>query len=673
MSGSALARLRRRWTIFALLLVICIIGSWWLRPGGAMAGSQLPRPPMIAYPADTGHGAWSRVVDAPYPVRVFPTRSYSCPAWRRRWLTSGEVSVAVVVWTCQESNDAAVVLWKILALESSSPGITNSYVPVAREPNAWVLSESPQPATDGLRQTGIYLARANYLVAVAARAPVGSAINPADLAAQVLLQERSLLPGPDHHISAPPLLGNALNKLIGGIIAICLLVFLPIRYARNPLKGQRYEVRHGDSHWIDVTSKARRLKWSLRFRALVRILFVLAAAGTIVSRELTPAAAVYLVAGVWLGWLRPIGRTLRDWKPRKVRGTYLRHNKRAWMEPMLASASLVCIAAAVALCLLDLLLYTFGLAQSPLVVGGFLDPRYLNQIPAWQETSLALLIAVPTNDVLQVTSVSLVLLIGAAAILRRFGRRFALADAEIAQQADNRDPVLYLRNFSDDVLKMPSSALGRTSLTERLSLVRLQPFEEIVTRHLRRVGPVIALAHPSTRLPQIGTAKVVRTNETWENQIKEWVHKSSMAVVAVTPPEVSAGLKTEIELLAGEAAHLPVLLVISPYKARDVAIRWQKFGSEAIKLPRFAGLAGFLQHNSGAHFMVYKPGSGWIAWGAKTRSEYTYAVSFAEAAKVAGFAFTTRQRPKEAAGTFLATDGRIRDGLPVRRHVRPGG
>jgi hypothetical protein len=642
MPESALARLRRRWTIFALFLAICILGSWWLRPGAAMA-AQLPRPPMIGYPAATGHGAWSRVVDAPYPVSVFPTRSYSCPAWRRRWLTSGEVSVAVVVWTCQESNDAAVVLWKLLVLGSSNPGGANGYVPLTQEPNAWTLSESPQPATGGLRQTGIYLARANYLVAVVARAPVASAINPADLAARVLLQEKALLPGPDHHISAPPLLSNAFNQLFGGIIAICLLIFLPIRYARNPLRGQRYEVRYGDSHWIDVTSKARRLKWSLRFRALVRVLFVLAAAGTIGSRELTAEAAIFLVAGVWLGWLRPIGRTLRDWKPRKIRGTYLRHNKRAWMEPVLASASLVCIAAAVALCLLDLVLYTFGLGQSPLVVGGFLDPRYLNQIPAWLEASLALLVAVPANDVLQVTSLGLVLLIGAAALLRRFGRRFALADAEVAQRADHRDPVLYLRNFSDDVLKMPSSALGRTSLSERLSLVRLQPFEEILARHLRRVGPVIALAHPSTRLPQIGTAKVIRANETWEDQIKEWVYKSSMAVVAVTPPELSAGLKTEIELLAGEAAHLPVLLVISPYKARDVAIRWHRFGSEAIKLPRFAGLSGFLERNSGAHFMVYKPGFGWMAWGARTRSEYTYAVSFAESAKAAGFAFTARR------------------------------
>jgi hypothetical protein len=663
MPGSALVRLRRRWMIFALFPAVCTLGSWWLWPGPAMAGPQLSRPPMIEYPAATDHGAWSRVVDAPYPVAVFPTRSYSCPAWRRRWLTSGEVSVAVVIWTCQESNDAAVVLWKILLLESSSPGVANSFVPVAQDPDAWTQSKSPQPATGGLRQTGIYLARANYLVAVVARAPVASAISPADLAARVLLQEKTLLPGPDHRISAPPLLSSAFTKLLGGIIAICLLAFLPVRYARNPLKGQRYEVHCGDRHWIDVTSKARRLKWALRFRALVRVFFVLAVVGTIVGRELTPGAAIYLVVGLWLGWLRPIGRTLRDWKPRKIRGTHLRHNKRAWMEPVLASASLVCIAAAAALCLLDLLLYALGLAQSPLVVGGFLDPRYLNQIPAWQEASLTLLVAVPVDDVLQVTSAGLVLLIGAAAILRRLGRRFALADAAVAQQSDHRDPVLYLRNFSDDILKMPSSALGRTSLSERLSLVRLQPFEEILARHLRSVGPVIALAHPSTRLPRIGTAKVIRTNETWEDQIKEWSYRSSMAIVAVTPPEVSRGLRTEIELLAGEAANLPVLLVISPYKARDVAIRWQRFASEAIRLPRFAGLAYFLEHNSGAHFMAYKPGFGWMAWGARTRSEYTYAVSFAEAAKMAGFAFTgdsDRMKRRAPAWQRVAASIRIR-------------
>lgn len=660
MPGSVFVRLRHRWAIFGLLLVIFTFGSWCPRTATAMAGQQPARPPMVTYPATTGHGAWSRVADALYPVRVFPTSSYGCPAWRRRWVTYGEVSVALVVWTCQQSNDTAVVLWKILLLESPSPGLANAYAPLAQEPDAWALSESPQPSTDGLRQTGIYLARANYLVAVVARAPAGSAVNPADLAARVLLQEKALLPGPDHQISAPPLLNAAVNKLIDGIIAICLLIFLPIRYLRNPLKGQRYEVRQGDIHWIDVTSKARRLKWSLRFRTLVRALFLIAAASAIVNRELTLGTTIYFVVTMWFGWLRPLGRRLRDWKPRKIRGTYLKHNKRAWIEPVLASASLVCIAAAVALCLLALFLYALGIGQSPLVVGGFLNPRYLNQMPAWQEVSVGLLVAVPVNDVLQVTSIGVVVLIGAAAILRRFGRRFALADAEVAQEADHRRPILYLRNFSDDVLKMPSSALGRTSLTERLSLVRLQPFEEILTRHLRRVGPVIALAHPSTRLPQIGTAKVTRTNETWEGQIEEWARRSAMAVVAVTPPEVSAGLKTEIELLADQAAYLPVLLVISPYKAREVAIRWQRFGNEAIKLPRFAGLASFLQHNSGAHFMAYKPGFGWIAWGARKRSEYTYAVSFIEAAEVAGFrSVRTGARRRQRASVWRRTTATV--------------
>lgn len=616
------------WIVFALGFVLCLL-SWWSQPEAALAASGPVRPPMITHPATDGSNGWERVVDAPYGVAFFPARPYRCPAWRRRWITADNVSVAVVVWTCQESNDAAVALWELMFLSGGS-GVTSSYTPLARDPNAWTRSIPAGPSTDGLRETAVLLARSNYVMVVVAKSPASSGIATASLASRVLLQEAALLTGPDHHFSAPPLVNNAVNALLAALITVYLVIFLPIRYLRNPLRKQRYEVRRADANWIDVTAKANRLKWSLRFRAIARLVFLISLASVAVTRNIGVTAAVYLVLGGLFGWIRPVGRFLRDWKPRRVRGVNLRHNRNSWLELVFAMLSLACVLALLIILLVDLGLYGFGLAHSPLVVGGLLDPRYLNAIPAWQEFALTMLIAIPVNDLLQVTSIAAILLLAAAAVLRRFGRRFALADAVIAQQADSRRPILYLRNFSDDVLKMPSSALARTSLTERFSVARLQPFEEILVRHLRRAGPVIALSHPSTRLPALGAAKVVRSNESWQAQIREWADVASLVVVAVTPREVSVGLRWETEFLAQDAPQASVMLVVSPYKQRQVEVRWRKFCSEALKLPRFSGLVHYAEHNSGAHFMV-NSGSGWRVWGAHKRSEFTYAVAFTEA------------------------------------------
>ena len=602
-----------------------------LTPEVALAAAQPAHPPIIDSPGIRESGHWQRTSDARYPAELFPSESYSCPAWRRRWLAPDGASVAVAIWTCHESNDSAAALWELMFLNSASIGVKYSYAPLAQDHDAWVRSLPPGPATGGQRETQVWLARSRYLIVAAARTPAFSVLTSEQLASRVLLQEAALLRGPEHHLSAPPLIANAFSTLIAAIVTACLLIILPIRYARNPLKGQRYEVRESDARWTDVTSRARRLKWSARFRALMRVLFFFALAGIIVSRHLSAGACAWLALAAWFGWIRPVGRTLRAWRPRRVRGLYLSHNKQAWLEPVFATASLGLSVAAALVCLTDIFVYALGLANSPLVVGGVLDPRYLNSIPQWLELTVTLLVAIPEKDLFQVTSFVIVLLLAAAAVLRRFGRRFALADAVIAQEKDHRPPVLYLRNFSDDVLRMPSSSLARTSLTERLSIARLQPFEEILVRHLRTVGPVIALAPPGARLPALGAARVVRSNDSWKDQIREWADSAAVVVVAATPREVSPGLTWEIEFLAKEATKVPVVLAISPYKRKAVELRWRRFCHEAVNLPRFGGLVSYIEHNSGAHFLTQRDDLGWTAWGARMRSEFTYAVALAEA------------------------------------------
>jgi hypothetical protein len=539
-----------------------------------------------------------------------------------------------VVWTCQRANDAAVALWLVLFFDGGHPGVAYTYHSLAQIPNAWTASEPAQPATGGQREAVVFVARGRYVVAASARMPNSVTGTPVTMAAQAIQQEAGLLPGQNYKLTPPPLISKAVSSLVSALLIVYLVV-IGIRYGRNPLRRQQYEVRTGDVRWVDMTSQATRLKWSVRGRAVARVLFLLSAVVTIGTRQLTAGTGIYLVVTAVLGWIRPVGKSLRYWKPRRIRGTQFRGNSRAWVEPVLGIASIGCVVVSGVLCLMDVLVYSLGLGQSPLIVGGLIDPRYLNALPSWQIVLLTLLVAIPVNNLLQVTSIAVILLLAAAAAMRHYGRRFAVPNADEVKQKHTIGHIVYLRNFRDDGLKMPSSSLGRTSLTERFSVVRMQPFEEILARHLRNLGPFIGLVQPGTRIPELGAAKVARSDETWRQQIEDWVTHAALVVVAATPAEVSENLLWEIRYLANEAAHVPVLLVLSPYKRADIDRRWGAFFRTAMGWPRFLALGPFSEHNSGAHFMTEVPGIGWVAWGARKRSEYTYATCLAAAFETA--------------------------------------
>jgi hypothetical protein len=625
----------------------------------APSSSRQTRPPLPAEPSARSGQLWRQVIDAPYSATLLPHKSYRCPAWRRRWVRSDGASVAILVWTCERANDAAVGLWLALFFTGGKVGVGYTYHPLAQIPNAWTASERAGPATGGQREATVFVARGRYVLAASARLPDSVSGSPVTIAAQAIREESGLIRGRNYRFTPPPLISKAFSNLVAALLVVYLVV-IGVRYGRNSLRRQRYEVRSGDVHWVDMTSQATRLKWSVRGRAVARVAFLLVAVAAIGTRQVTVGTAIWLVVTLVLGWIRPVGKSLRYWKPRRIRGTRFRGNRRAWVEPVLGIMSIGCVVVSGVLCLMDVLVYSLGLGQSPLVVHGFIDPQYLNALPSWQLVLVTLLVAIPVNLLLQVTSIAVILLLAAAATLRHYGRRFAVPDADEVQQKNTTGHIIYLRNFGDDGLKMPSSSLGRTSLTERFSVVRMQPFEEILARHLRNLGPFIGLVKPGTRIPELGAAKVARSDDTWDQQIKDWVAGAALVVIAATPAVVSKYFLWEISYLANEAAHVPVLLVLSPYKRAEIARRWGTFFRAAMRWPRFFALGPFAEHNSGAHFMMEVPGAGWVAWGARTRSEYTYATCLAAAFE------TVRSRQAHPGATTQQPTPQA-----IRRNLRP--
>ncbi len=110
-------------------------------------------------------------------------------------------------------------------------------------------------------------------------------------------------------------------------------------------------------------------------------------------------------------------------------------------------------------------------------------------------------------------------LVALGAIIFRSARRLGSVDARRLMLRDPRPPVLYLRSFGDDRLKLWTATFGRPSLIERFTLRRFDTFEEVLVRYLSRHGPVIAVNPPGTRLAPLGAARETIDSADWQSAV----------------------------------------------------------------------------------------------------------------------------------------------------------
>jgi len=87
-------------------------------------------------------------------------------------------------------------------------------------------------------------------------------------------------------------------------------------------------------------------------------------------------------------------------------------------------------------------------------------------------------------------------------------RRRASLRASGELGVDDRPPVLYLRSFNDDSLRIWLNPLSSPSA--RFDLVTSMPrrrFEEMITWQLWKVGPVFAVSQPDQHGQPVGAAR----------------------------------------------------------------------------------------------------------------------------------------------------------------------
>jgi hypothetical protein len=140
---------------------------------------------------------------------------------------------------------------------------------------------------------------------------------------------------------------------------------------------------------------------------------------------------------------------------------------------------------------------------------------------------------------------------------------------------DTRPPVLYLRSFGDDGLKLWTATLGRPSLIERFSPRRSDAFEEVLVRYLSVLGPVIAVNPPGTKLAPLGAARETLDPADWQSAIATWMEQSTLIVFIAPPERVTEGLLWELQAVSTNRRWDKTLIIVPPVSPEQLERRWQ--------------------------------------------------------------------------------------------------
>lgn len=195
----------------------------------------------------------------------------------------------------------------------------------------------------------------------------------------------------------------------------------------------------------------------------------------------------------------------------------------------------------------------------------------------WQLTGASLQIYV---------TILIPMVIGGVAIMTRgrqiarFAQRLVQPAVRNAINADKRRPVMLLRSFQDDSLEVRSSS-RLDGFTEAIATEGYARFEEILSKSLLKVGPLIALGQSGTVLQPLGAVREYFTDEQWQHAVEE---RNAQARFITVVCGRSPALMWEISEIRSNAMLAKTLFVIPPVPIGELRLRLRVLWS-ALSLP----------------------------------------------------------------------------------------
>jgi hypothetical protein len=471
---------------------------------------------------------------------------------------------------------------------------------------------------NGIKYTEITVpfARGPYFFVLSVLAPPQSSSSAVGLTADLVAVQSRKVPAdtPDTGASLSGLTPDtysAAGAAVGVLVAY-LGIVNGIAFLQDPLRrARRRERSRVTRQWpdgqqvVDVSSSADGYRSTARLRLAVQLIGVcIAACGA--DPFLVSNWYIFVLVGaaiVWAGgrFIHPAGQSAARNR------TMLSGSRRVRVTLMMALASAMLIIGVLAL-------ISYGLYQA--------EP------PAEVAASAASGSPALTQGAAEGLEWTGLILIAIAAVISRYARRLASVEAHRLMLRDARPPVLYLRSFGDDGLKLWTATLGRPSLIERFTPRRFDAFEEVIVRHLSLRGPVIALNPPGTKLPPLGAARESIDSADWQSAIAGWMEQSALIVFIVPPEHVTPGLIWELERVSASGHWDKTLILVPPVPADLLQGRWQAFRQACIRLWPFTSL--LTAEGPGALALTFRDNA-WTVITADRQNEWAYSAALGEA------------------------------------------
>lgn len=223
---------------------------------------------------------------------------------------------------------------------------------------------------------------------------------------------------------------------------------------------------------------------------------------------------------------------------------------------------------------LVLLVFTVPLTPPARAVGAWFE-RWPNAV-AWLSGIIALLVLT------QLVAYSRRFVANEAIrFLRQLRSRVARSASALAR-ADSRSPILLLRSFGADELRVKNDRYwGSRFLAIQDQESRL---EEVIVETLYPYGPLIALANPNDRLPPLGAARENVADPAWQQAVERYMLQASRIVLIIgnTP-----SLRWEVRQIIS-SGYLEKCLLVFPPSYRSIAdarlVNWLPDLAEALGL-----------------------------------------------------------------------------------------
>jgi len=469
------------------------------------------------------------------------------------------------------------------------------------------------------------LARGPYLFGLHVLVPASSAGSAGRLMSELGAAQVRKVPADTPDTARPSYAPAAAGAVVGALLGYLLLAY-GVGYLRNPLRrkpwrprSRRPQLQPADavsdavSGAVDGATDVSEAAGRSSRVAVARLAVQLAGLGLVVY-----AADVfqvrfwyaYLAAGlvvVWAGgrFIRPAGAG------RGANRAITAGSHRVLVTVMLVLASamiLFGLAAAVA----------FGLCQ---VQPPGATVQDLPRLPGLGLSGLGTITVQDLATGLAEAGLGLLVL---GAVIFLVARRLGSADARRLMLRDPRPPVLYLRSFTDDRLRLWTATLGRPSLVERFTPRRFGRFEEVLVRHLSRYGPVIAVNPPGTRLAPLRAARETIEPANWQSAVAGWMAHSALIVFLAPPSRVTQGLPWELRTVAEHGQLDKALVVVPPVPAEQLQARWRALEAACAGLWPFTVACPLADPR--ALVLAFRHGRWDVATG-DTRTEWSYAAA----------------------------------------------